>query len=248
LVAYESRRQAWQEGYSNATNPDEFIPIQDEDLEVWVCPVETGDRLCIPIYDDLLSTVEDDLTAVRLVDCDAQGDCRVFDQDPEREGDTLCWTVGQSGLDVSCVDGCALSPDQPPAPPPPRTVPPWAWGISVLVLILMLALLSILMRRRRDREEEYGDAYEGATSGSGTGSTTNSRDTPPTLPSLQRIRRESVAQTQERSTKQLNSAGETMIEPPVRGADKTMLEGADDDDGPGTLLVPPVSPPTKPRE
>ncbi len=156
LVPYESRPEGWQAAYATSANPGDYIPVQAEDLEVWVCPVpETGDRLCIPIYNNILEPVDSDLTRISLVDCSDVGVCRKFDQVGQLDGDQLCFTIN-AATNPSCTVGCALSPDAGGFALPF----PWWYLLVAAALLLLLLLILLLIRRRRD-DDDSGDSMEG---------------------------------------------------------------------------------------
>jgi hypothetical protein len=153
LVPYESRPEEWQAAYATSANPGDYIPVQAEDLEVWVCPVpEAGERLCIPIYNNILEPIDSDLTRISLVDCSDVGVCRKFDQIGQLDGDQLCFTIN-AATNPACTVGCALAPDAGGF-----TLPfPWWYLLVVAALLLLLLLILLLIRRRRDDDDDAGD-------------------------------------------------------------------------------------------
>jgi hypothetical protein len=242
LVPYETRPGDWQSAYGGAVGPEGFIPVQDEDLEVWVCPVPpSGERMCIPMYNGLLEEAGNDLTRIKLVDCPEGGECRIFDQVPEQEGDQLCYTVGVDDTNPICGVGCALAPlvDEPP----PGL--PWWWWIPLLALLLLLLLLLILFlpRRRRDRDEEADDEIAGlVTSSRGGGSATdNFAESPPRSlqqtkehqytppPDVTRLEESGTLSRSLQDTKEHRFTGldETRLEPPRESGDSG--DGGGDD-------------------
>lgn len=172
MVSYESRETAWKESYGDEAYAGEFIPDEAQDREVWVCPVPpAGEQLCIPTYRNLLKEVEDNPKKVRLADCDIDGNCTVFEQEPIVNDDEMCFVIGQANTTPGCEFGCALLPDAPNAPFP--------WWILLLLLLLLLILMFILMQRRKREQDEDPDEMGGLTT---TRAASGAPPMPTTLP------------------------------------------------------------------
>ena len=109
LVPYESRGAGWMEAYAGFALPGDYIPVQVDDLEVYVCDEPPSGRVCIPLYSDILDTVQDDLEHIVLLDCHEGEGCTSYYEAVQRVGDGLCFDVSPE-VDPLCDEGCAWAP------------------------------------------------------------------------------------------------------------------------------------------
>lgn len=263
LVSYESREAAWKESYGGTTNAGDFVPDEAQDREVWVCPVPpSGEKLCIPTYRNLLKEVDNNPKKVRLADCDIDGNCTIFEQEPVQSGDEMCFVMGQAGTNPSCEFGCALLPETPDAPFP--------WWILLLILLLLLLLMVILMQRRKRDAEEVREDMSGLAAASRMGNTAPSMPTTmpppppprhdatltspaaggvddstminPDKPNSRTFDTMKLPTDESNETMQMNPPGgdpnSTMVSPPRPRKTDPPPSDIDGDDDPGTIQVP----------
>jgi hypothetical protein len=230
LVSYESRETAWKQSYGGEANAGDFIPEEEQDREVWVCPVPpSGEELCIPTYRNLLKEVNDNPKKVRLADCDVSGNCTIYEQEATQNGNQMCFVIGQQGTNPSCEFGCALLPDAPDAPFP--------WWILLLLLLLLLLILFLLMQRRKREQDEDPDEMSGLRTARATSNVPPMPSTlpPPTPPASRTF------DTMPLSTGEVD---ETQQIPPANDPNSTVAglprlpkkpDPPPDDDDPGTI-------------
>lgn len=108
LVSYESRPLGWQKAYTGKSN--NFVPKTADHQEVYVCNVPPDGQICIPMYEGLMSVVQNRTDQIMLVDCGADGSCQTHKAPVQHVGSNLCASVTAADK-VSCTTGCAFLPE-----------------------------------------------------------------------------------------------------------------------------------------
>lgn len=158
FVSAESRPAGWLSGYRRVARPSSFLPQAADEREVVICEEPPIGRLCIPAYDGLMEAVNDNVAQIALVDCPAEGACRIANRIGEPASGELCFELARSD-NLSCAEGCALAPLPligegllPPGTVGAPTLVLLGGGAFVLLaFIALVAVVQEILRRVRSR-------------------------------------------------------------------------------------------------
>ncbi len=121
----------------------------------WVLCNDAPPERCLPIVPS--ERVMENLSAVRLVDCDASGECSEFTPVESTE-QQLCFQPVSGDAMLDCTNGCALAIESS-RPLIMGNVPLWVILLGAVPLGLGIFGLIVFLLSTRKGPEEEGDSY-----------------------------------------------------------------------------------------